>query len=433
MSERVAMPITADEARLLAVIAQRLDRRPAPVRARAAVKRRLLETIEHLGCIQIDTISVISRTHETVLWSRLGPFDPAVFEELYYPDGQLFEYWAHAAAFVPITALPYFLRGMQRYRDKYEGAGSWATEHQELLDLVLARIGAEGPLASRHFERAAGPRPEPWEWWGGKPERRALDHLWSRGDLMVQQRVNFQRVYDLSERLVPHFGAMPLPDAAAERRYFVGTALRALGVATPAWIADYFRTGGSRYVAPREAAAALTAMEETGEAIRVAVAGWEEPVWLARWLLSRLEDVRQGRGRPTLTTLLSPFDNLIWYRPRTERLFGFDYRIECYTPEPKRTYGYYTLPILHRGKLVGRVDPSYDRRRRVLTLKSVHLEPGVAPTERLALALAGAARDLTSFLGGGEIVVLQANPPAFRDVLHDAVGAAAVTPALARA
>jgi uncharacterized protein YcaQ len=423
--------LTLDEARMLAVIAQRLDRRPALPRSPALVKQRLLDMVRHLGCVQIDTISVISRSHETVLWSRLGAYDPALFDQLYFPDGALFEYWAHAAAFVPIETLPYYVRAMAKYRAKYESPGSWAEREAATLDRVLSAIRERGPMGSRHFERPDGPPAEPWSWYGGKPDRQALDHLWSRGDLMVQRRQGFQRVYDLTERIAPDITSGALPTEAEDRRHFVATALRAMGVAAPAWIADYFRFGGLRHLTLAQVPGEMANLVTDGLAVPVAIEGVPGPAWLDPALLPRLAELRAGKGRPTLTTLLSPFDNLIWYRPRTEALFGFEYRIECYTPAPKRKYGYYTLPILHRGRLVGRLDPSYDRRRRSLTIKAIHLEPGVAPTTGLVNAVASALRDLGDFLGGGEVAVVRSEPAGFAALLNERLGVTPSSPLVA--
>jgi uncharacterized protein YcaQ len=405
-----AEPLTIEEARALATIAQRLDRRPSPTRNPSTVKARLLETIRALGCVQLDTISVVARSHETVLWSRLGAYDPALLGQIHHPDGALFEYWVHAAGIAPIETFPHYRRAMATYRSRNEAPGSWAAEHQATLERVLATVRENGPTSSRDFVRPDGPRPGPWAWWGGKPDRRALDHLWSRGDLMVLRRDGFQRVYDLTERILPASLAEELPTEAEQRRHFAGRALTALGVAMPRWVADYFRTGSRPHLPPAAAAAELSNLEREGGARRAAIEGSAEPVWLDAALLPRLAELRAGRGRPTLTTLLSPFDNLVWHRGRTETLFGFSYRLESYTPAHRRVYGYYTLPILHRGRLVGRVDPSYDRRARVLTAKTVHLEPAVRPTSSLVTAIAGALRDLSGFLGGGEVRVLAADP-----------------------
>ena len=412
-----AEQLAPEEARALAVIAQRLDRRPPRLPDPALVKARLLATIRALGSVQLDTISVVARSHETVLWSRLGPYDPALLAELHHLDSALCEYWAHTAALVPIEAFSYFRRGMAARRERYEGESSWAATNADTLARVLATVRERGPTASRHFSRPEGSRPQPWAWWGGKPDRRALDHLWSRGDLMVCRRDGFERIFDLTERVLPDAFATPLPSEAEQRRWFVGQALAALGVATPRWVADYWRTGARPYVPPAAAAAELAAMEAEGLARRATVEGLSEPTWLDAALLPRLAELRAGRGRLALTTLLSPFDNLIWHRGRTLALFGFDYRLESYTPATRRRYGYYTLPILHRGQLVGRVDPVYDRRARVLTVRAVHLEPGVRPDESLVAALAAALLDLSDFLGGGEVRMVASDPPAVATML----------------
>lgn len=414
--------LSLDEARMLAVIAQRLDRRPSPIRARTRAKQRILELIRHLGAIQIDTISVISRSHVTVLWSRLGQYDPALFDELYYPDGHLMEYWAHAAAFAPIETLPHYRRGMAVFREKYGEPGTWAHRERELVERVLATIRERGPLSSRDFERPDGPRPEPWEWYGGKPDRQALEYLWTVGDLMVQRRQGFQRVYEVTERIAPHIINHQPTSLEEDQRHFASTSLRAMGVALAPWVADYFRSGSMRYVKLSEVPGVMASLASEGQAIPVEIEGIKEQAWLDPTMVPKLTDLRAGRGRPTLTTLLSPFDNLIWYRPRTSALFGFEYRLECYTPAPKRRYGYYNMPILHRGRLVGRVDPSYDRRKKVLTIKAAHLEPSVRPTPALVSAVAGALTDLAGFLGGQTVVVERSDPEPFAAMLNEQLG-----------
>jgi uncharacterized protein YcaQ len=368
-----------------------------------------LETIRRLGCVQLDTISVISRSHETVLWSRLGPYRLNALAELYEPDRALIEYWGHAAAILPVETFPYFRRAMARHAER----DGWIGENRVLLDRVLATIRERGPVASRDFDPVAEAKSNPWDWWGGKPERRALDALWSMGDLVVVRRNGFQRVFDLTERALPGALAAPIPGEAEQRRFFARKALIALGVATPRWIADYFRTGGRAHVPMAEAKTELAALEVEGSAIRLDVAKSNEPFWLAAEHIPTLELLRSGRGRPTLTTLLSPFDSLVWHRGRALTLFGFDYRLESYTPAARRRYGYYTLPILHRGRIVGRLDPSYDRRNRMLTVRALHLEPWVAPKPDLAAAIVGSLRDLVTFLGGDEVRVLTCDPAAF--------------------
>ncbi len=388
--------ISREEARWLVVAAQGLDRRP---HRRRATKADLLATIQRLGCVQLDSISVVSRSHETVLWSRLGSFNTALIAELYDPDAAVAEFLAHAAAIVPVGLLPLFRPYMERARQR-EG---WATDpaNRAVMDHVLDRIRRDGPLGSRHFEspEEAGPA-APWAWYGTKPERRALDLLWLRGDLVVRRRDGFQRVFDLAERVVPALWGNEAISEVDCRRELTRRALGALGVATASWTADYFRTGGPSHLPVRTAASELRALAAEGAALQAVVEGIAGPCWLDPALLPLLDELRAGRGRPVLTTLLSPFDSLVWDRDRALTLFGFDYRLESYTPAVKRRYGYYTLPILDRGRIVGRLDPAYDRWTKVLTAKALHLEPWVRPSARLATAIDRAARDLVAFLGG---------------------------------
>lgn len=409
--ERGAERLSRDEARWLATIAQRLHRRPRPTNSAARTQRRLHETIQALGCVQLDTISVVARSHETVPWSRIGPYDPALLAELHFPQGELFEYWAHAAALVPIESFPFYRRAMAEYRARHEAPGSWAAEQRDLLDRVLATVTDSGPLASRYFTRPSGPRPEAWAWWGGKPERRALDHLWSRGDLMVVRREGFERVYDLTERVVPPVLARALPTETEVRRHFVGKALAALGVGTAAWVADYFRFGSRPHIRPADASVELDRLVAEGGAVPVVVEGVAARSWLSTDLLPILIGLRAGRGKPTLTTLLSPFDSLVWHRGRTLDLFDFDYRLESYTPAARRRYGYYTLPILRRGRLIGRVDPLFHRRERVLTCRALHLEPGVRLGASLESDIADALIDLARFLGADSVRLERSDPP----------------------
>ncbi len=410
----VAEHLTKPEAQALATIASRLDRRPVPARDPAIQKQRLHDTIRALGCVQLDTISVVSRSHETVLWSRLGTYDPKVLSSLQYPDALLTEYWAHAAAIIPIESFPYYREAMHRYRQKYEAPDSWAAHNAEVIKSVHERLREEGALPARSFERPAGPKPEAWEWWGGKPARQALDHLWSCGDIVVTRRESgFQRVYDVAERVIAPDLLDSRPDEDERRHHFTSSALQALGVATPKWTADYFRTWAHYHHSPKESLRALTDLVEQGVAIPVTVEGISEPTFLDAALLPRLQELRAGRGKPTLTTFLSPFDNLIWNRGRTETLFDFYYRIEVYTPAPKRVYGYYTMPILHKGKLVGRIDPVVDRKNRILTIRNLHLEPRVRPSAALATAISGAMWNFAEFLGADDVLVLAGNPEAF--------------------
>jgi uncharacterized protein YcaQ len=403
------MPVSRDEARWIAVNSAGLARRPF---RRRAVASDLLRTIRALGMVQLDTISVISRSHETVLWSRLGAYDIAEFHKLYDPGLALTEYLAHAAAIIPAESLHLFRHYMERVRQRDD----WATEpaNRAVMDQVLARIRSEGPAGSRHFDRPDdGRRAEQWEWYGLKPERRALDALWIRGELVLRQREpGFSRVFDVPERVIPDLWSAPPMSPERRDRSMVMKSLDVLGVGTAGWVSDYFRTGGPSHVPVARARSVLMALEQEGVASRISIPGIDEPAWILAEREDLLANLRAGRQRPTLTTLLSPFDNLVWNRDRDERLFDFYYRLECYTPAPKRIYGYYSLPILYRGRVIGRLDPSFDRRRRFLTIRSLHLEPWVKPGEAMLSAVRGAIEDLLRFLGGepGAWTLLRCEP-----------------------
>src|SRR5680860_1066531 len=262
--------LSRDEARWLAVTASGLDRRPF---RRKPTALDILDTIRKLGSVQLDTISVVSRSHETVLWSRLGPYDPALISALYDPGLALTEYLAHAAAIVPTESLPLFRGYMERARRSSEWSA--APANRAVMDRVLERIAADGPTASRHFLRPDdGRRAEQWEWYGLKPERRALDALWVRGETVLRQRDRgFSRVFDLPNRVIPGFwDADPIAEDVRDEM-FVRKAMSVLGVGTPRWVSDYFRTGGPAHVPMARTRELLREMESTGEFLRVTVPG----------------------------------------------------------------------------------------------------------------------------------------------------------------
>ncbi|MGB3329683.1 MAG: crosslink repair DNA glycosylase YcaQ family protein [Thermomicrobiales bacterium] len=402
------LSLSRDEARWIAVAAQGLDRRPF---RRRPTKADLLATIRAIEYVQLDTISVISRSHETVLWSRLGPYDPSLIADLYDPDHAITEYWAHAAAIIPLDLLPLF-RG---YMEKRRTGDDWRLKPENVAAIERLRgvMRDEGPVSSLDFDAPEDATTHEWDWYGKKPERAALGYMWTHGDAIVRRRDGFRRVFDLPEHIIPGFWdgeAMPEQDVQRELGL---RAVRALGVMTPNWLANYFRSGGPVHLPMAAAKQLLPQFEREGIVTRIEVPGIAGPTWIDTAQLPRLDDLRSGRSRPTLTTLLSPFDNLTWNRQRGETLWDFPYRIEVYTPAPKRVYGYYSLPILHRGRIVGRLDPSFDRKTKVLTIKALHLEPHVKATPALGRAIAGAIQDLLRFLGGDPDAwrLLQANPP----------------------
>ncbi|MCI0437160.1 MAG: winged helix DNA-binding domain-containing protein [Gemmatimonadetes bacterium] len=365
------------------VEAQDLSRAPRGKPTRAAV----LETIRRMGALQIDTIHVVARSPYLVLWSRLGDYDPAWLDAL-LAEGRLFEYWGHEASFLPIKDYALFRHRMidpQSLGWKY--SHEWILKNADVVDRVRERIRAEGPLRSADFERTDGRKGGGW--WGWKPEKRALEMLFSAGDLMVARRDHFQRVYDLRERVHAEWDDARLPPAPGTDRTLVERTLLALGVTQARWIGDYYRMARS------SARTALRELIAAGTAREITVDGWPDPAYVHRQHDELLERARAGRLRPAVTTILSPFDPLIWDRARCSVVFGFDYRLECYVPAPKRRWGYFVLPILHRGSLIGRLDAKAHRSANRFEVRTLYLEDGVrgeAVARDVARALVRLAR-----------------------------------------
>lgn len=403
------MQLSNEAARTLMVAAQGLHRRPD----RTATKADVLETVRRMGALQIDTIHVVARSPYLVLWSRLGDYAPVWLDEL-LAEGMLFEYWAHQACFLPIADYPLYRHRMldpASMGSKYSHA--WMAAHRQEVERLLALIRERGPVRAADFVRTDGKASGWWEW---KPEKRALESLFSAGELMIARRENFQRVYDLRERVLPAWNDAQLPLLAAARRELVLKAVRALGITTARWIADYFRTR------KRDTDHLPAALADEGALRHVQVAGWKSAAYVHPDNLQLVEAAVSGTLRPELTTLLSPFDPLVWDRARAQAVFGFDYRIECYTPAPKRRYGYFTLPILRRGALVGRLDPKAHRKAGYFEVKALHLEPGIPVTDDLVADIAGALQECAAWHGTPEVVVRWSEPPELAKLLQRAVG-----------
>jgi uncharacterized protein YcaQ len=388
--------VSLTEAQRVAVAAQSLDRQP-PV---PPTKADVLALVRQLGCIQIDTIHVVARSPYFVLWSRLGAYDPAWLDQLLYPDRQVFEYWAHAASIVPIEHWPLFRSRMLEYARRERGWwADWHAKNGEVAEHVLAEIRARGPLGAADF--AAPPDHRGGGWWEWKPAKRALDFLWTTGDLMIERRVNFHRRYELRERLLPGWDDTQMPAEHESRRQLAEIALRAMGLATVRQLADYFR----------QKQAGLSEIVESfvaeGLAERIQVADWPTPAYIHR---SVWEQYSGGAPIPEHTTLLSPFDNLIWDRERTRALWDFDYTIECYVPGPKRRYGYFSLPILQRGALIGRLDPKAERKAGIFRVKALYLEPQVTINEALVTDLARTLRACAHWHRTPEVAIERTEP-----------------------
>ncbi|AUZ80501.1 winged helix-turn-helix domain-containing protein [Aeromonas caviae] len=377
--------LSLQDARHLQLAAQGLL---TPRRARAT-PADLLACIRRMALLQIDTISVVARSPYLVLFSRLGHYDPRWLEQL-LADGDLFEYWAHEACFVPREDYRLLRhRMLDPAAMGWKFSAQWLKTHGGEIAQIVERIRQDGPVRAADFERKRGKGNGWWDW---KPEKRHLEVLFTAGQLMVRERRNFQRVYDLAERVMPEWNDerdLPSPDLA--RRDMVRASCRALGLVKTGWVADYYRLKRGKYDA------LLHQLADEGELLPVRVEGWQHGAFVHASLADELVRAQAGSLKASHTAVLSPFDPLVWDRKRASELFGFDYRIECYTPAPKRQYGYFVLPLLHRGKLLGRMDSKAHRKEGVFEVKSLYLEDGIRVTRTLAQDLGKAIQKLAEW------------------------------------
>jgi uncharacterized protein len=401
--------LTAAQARHLQLAAQGL----LVPSARSATRLSLRRCIERMQLLQIDTIHVVARSPYLVLFSRLGPY-PMPWLDQALADADLFETWAHEACFAPIGDLALH-RSYNRHRRQHWGlqrGKESEAAHRPHLDALLAHIAETGPVKSSDFERKDG---QSGGWWGWKDEKRWLEALFANGELMVARRENFQRVYDLCERVFPALAATPEPEPQDVQNAFIEKSILALGVTQARWVHDYFR------IKPRLKDQDLDALVEQGRLQRVSVQGWTAPGYVHRANAGLLKKALAGKLIATHSTLLSPFDPLVWDRERVAAMFGFDYRIECYTPQEKRQYGYFVLPLLHRGELIGRLDAKAHRADGRFEVKQLFLQAGVQLDDESVLTLAQAVSRCAAWHGTPRVEVMRSAPVALRSRLRKAL------------
>jgi uncharacterized protein YcaQ len=368
MTESLSIP----QARKLVLLSQRVP----PAKQTGSAIAHTLSAIEHLGYIQIDTISVIERAHHHTLWNRNPRYKVSHLKQL-VSDKRVFEYWSHAAAYLPMRDYRYSLPRKQAL-----ASGSqkhWYERDEKLMKSVLKRIAIEGPLMAKDFEYT-GKKTGTWK---SKPAKRALETLFMQGDLMSPCRVNFHKVYDLTERVVPEGTDTTLPDPQATARFLITRYLQANGLGQSAEIA-YLLKDTKPLVS-----ATLQEMVLSGELLQISAGGNSYYA-----IPASLDLLGKSLARRKLK-ILSPFDNLLIQRKRVQALFDFDYQIECYVPESKRQYGYFSLPILWDGKLLARMDCKTERKQSLLHIKHLVLESNLAKTDEFLLAL---CKELASFL-----------------------------------
>ncbi|WP_405729456.1 winged helix DNA-binding domain-containing protein [Streptomyces sp. NBC_01537] len=349
--------------------------------------------LRHLGAVQLDTISVLARSHELIPYSRLGAVGRDAVESAYWTDNHAFEYWSHAACILPIEEWPHFAF---RRRARRARGYRWheLADAERSCAAVLDRLRADGPLTSTELGGAKNGGP----WWDWSETKIAVEWLLDTGEVVCTRRRSWKRVYDLAERAVP--GPLlhdDLDDAECWRR-LVAQAGAAMGVATRADLADYHRLKGQQ----------VDAVIADSGLVPVQIDGWAKPAWADP---AALAAPPRGRHR---TTLLSPFDSLVWDRPRTERVFGFTHRLEAYVPKPQRIHGYFAMPLLSGGNLIGRVDPARDGR--TLVARQVSLD-GPKAVEPMATALVEAA----TWVGCTDVRVERVMQDDLRDTLIGAL------------
>jgi uncharacterized protein len=371
----------------------------APRAAGPVTRRHLRGLLERQRLLQLDSVNVAVRAHYMPVFSRLGPYDRELVDDAAWSHSArrprlLVEYWAHEASLLPVADWPLLLSGAKR-RGWWKHYAGLVEQAPGLVEDILAAVKELGPVGAGGLEKALGaastPRPSGVGWWQRSDVKRVCEWMFGMGLLTTGTRVHFQRLYDLPERVLPpEVLSAPAPSPEEAARRLVRQAAVALGVATEPDLRDYYRLG------PEASRQALTELVEAGEIEPIAVRGWRAPAY-------RVPGARTPR-RITGRALLCPFDPLIWERARTERIFGFRYRIEIYVPEPKREYGYYVFPFLLDDELVARVDLKADRAAGVLRVQGAFAEPAVVRA-RVAAELAAELTVMAEWLGLSGVLV----------------------------
>ena len=406
--------LTAAQARSVALWRQGLLGETPKVGTAATQRRRVHDMVRHLGAVQLDTISTLARTHELVAYARYGAIARSSIEAGYWNGDSSFEYWSHAACILPMESWPLFAFRRRHYISRRQ---HWHLVKESGLKRVLTRLTAEGPVTTSDLGGAKSSS----MWWDWSDSKIAVEWLLSIGTVVCTQRTGWRRVYDLAERAIPvelreqpgwrTTGGVHGPSDAECMTALVTQSLDVMGIGTLDDIADVHRLGKT----PTKRVLADLGVEQ------VQVEGWDQPAYLSAaastWLSRGARTTSPAASR---TTLLSPFDSLIWHRPRTDRLFGMEHRLEAYTPAHKRVHGYFAMPVLHRGELVARVDPARDKTSGdvVLRAKRVTLEDTRAST---IAGTAAALREAAMWVKADSIEVDDVRPASARRALVSAI------------
>lgn len=387
--------ISITQARKLVLHSQRLP----PGKQYESALNTTLSTIQHLGYIQIDTISVVQRAHHHTLWARNPRYQLSHLDQL-LEDKKVFEYWSHAAAYLPMCDFRFSLPRKQAIQSGEQK--HWFRRDEQLMNYVLDRITAEGPLMARDFEHK-GKKPGGW---GSKPAKQALENLFVQGELMISRRANFHKVYDLTERVLPEGMDASVPTPVEHARFLIFRYLEANGLGQTAEITYLLKN-----IKPL-VSSVLNEMVCSGELQQVQVGAI---IYYA--LPASLELLNKPLSRSKLK-ILSPFDNLLIQRKRMQALFNFDYQLECYLPAAKRRYGYFVLPVLWQGKLVARMDCKADRKTSTLHIHQLFMEPGSARIDDFAKALGKEIAAFMQFNACDHLLVHKTSPDSIKSQLQ---------------
>jgi len=378
----------------------------------------IVDLVKALGYVQIDTLHVVNRAHTVTLWARFGSYGIDDFHKLIYTAGQrrLYEGWGHAASIIPLEHYRYHRWRADRRISYNPGFQEWVNKNgnRDLAEQTLARIRSEGGMRVGEFEYK-GPRKG--EWYDWKPPKMALEALFAWGDLMVADRVNFQRVYDVRERVLPAWVDTTPVDPDEARHFCLEQAAKALGVFEPRHLTFY------AYMRATPVRSLIKALIKEGVLVEIQGETMNKD---KKWMVHRdnlplLRRAAEGDIKAERTTFLAPFDSLFWAGDRDQKLWGFKQLLECYKPAAERVYGYFCFPILHKDRLVGRFDPKLDRKAGVLHLNALYLEPGIEPDDELVTGVATVMRDFLSWHGAKSLKIEKSNPSAFGEKLMNAL------------
>ena len=396
-----ARTIDAKQARRIAVAAQGLHSRFPFGRG----KQGILRAIRQIGYVQIDTISVVERAQHHVLWSRIPDYKKRHLVTLQKEEKKLIEHWSHALSYLPMEDYRFTLPIKRHFR---EHSDPWPKSDPKLKAFVLERITREGPLMARDFEANRNRKGDGW--WDWKPAKLALERLFFEGALVVTHRENFQKVYDLPERILPEGINQEEPTPSEYARFLIERTVNAHGFASPASM-TYQRKGMSSVVKNE-----ISIMIDEGVLVPLRVQGVDQEYFTTREHIDAIPRIQKK------VRFLSPFDNLVIQRNRLLNVFGFDYQIECYVPKAKRKFGYFSLPVLYGSELIGRADMKMDRKSGILHIKNLVFEDRIRITDRMLNEMAGSIIDFARFQGAGETRWGVCHPARVKEALESMTG-----------